>query len=228
MTIILHGENTIKSREKLVQIISDFKINKKSVTRLEAKKLDLANLEEELSKSSLFGEDETIVIEELHSLPRSKKKDSLIELVSQSEREIVLWEKRNLTPTMLKKFPQGRVENFKISNTLFSWLDIFHPKTPAHKNLQSLEKAIKSNGDYMCFVMLIRQIGLLIYVKDGGRPAGPPFMVSKIKKQADYFSMDKLLSLHQKLFEIDKKMKSSQSFMTMKQELDILSTSLYS
>jgi DNA polymerase III delta subunit len=228
MTIILHGENTIKSREKLVQIISDLKINKKSVTRLEAKKLDLANLEEELAKSSLFGEDETIVIEEIHSLPRSKKKDSLIQLLSNTDRDIVLWEKRNLTPTMLKKFPQARTEIFKISNTLFSWLDIFHPKTPAQKNLESLDKAIKSNGDYMCFVMLIRQIGLLIHVKDGGRPAGPPFMVSKIKKQASYFSMEKLLDIHRDLFEIDRKMKSSQSFMSMKQELDILSANLYS
>lgn len=227
MTFILHGENTIKSRDQLVKLVDGFKAKNQSVIRLEAKKLDLPKLEEELVKNNLFGENEAIIIEELHSLPRSKKKNALIDLVASSDRDIVLWEKRKLTPTMLKKFNNAKTEEFKLTNTLFSWLDIFHPKTPAQKNLGSLRKAIKGNGDYMCFVMLIRQISLLIQVKDGGTPPGAPFMISKLKKQANNFSLEELLNIHNKLFDIDTKMKSSKTFLSLDQELDILTTTLY-
>lgn len=228
MIIILHGENTIKSRDKLVKLINKFKTDNYSVVRLEAKKLELPELEETLLKTNLFGDQEIILIEELHSLPKSNKKNQLIELVSTTNRTVILWEKRTLTKTMLKKFSQAETEEFKLSNSLFSWLDLFHPQTPLPKNLLALAKAIETNGDYMCLVMLIRQISLLIYIKDGGSPAGAPFMISKLKKQAQYFSLNQLLTIHEKLFKLDQKMKASQNYLTLSQELDVLTTTLYS
>lgn len=228
MIIILHGENTIKSRDKLVELINQFKANNQSIIRLDAKKLDIPQLEENLLKNNLFGNEEIILIEELHSLPRSNKKNELINLIANSTKDILLWEKRSLTKTMLKKFPQAKVEEFKLSNSLFSWLDLFNPKTPIKKNLLALDQAINANGDYMCFVMLIRQISLLIYTKDGGQPAGAPFMISKLKKQAQGFSLNQLLKIHEKLFDLDERMKSSKNYLSLAQELDVLTTTLYS
>jgi DNA polymerase III delta subunit len=228
MIIILHGENTIKSRARLTQLVNDLKVKNQEIIRLEAKKLELAQLEETLLKNSLFGNQETLIIEELHSLPKSKKKDELISLLANStQKDIILWEKRDLTATMLKKFPQGKAEQFKLTNALFSWLDLFHHQTPIKQNLQALQKAIKNNGDYMCFIMLARQISLLIYAKDGGQIKGAPFMISKLKKQAQAFSFEKLLGLHKQLFELDQQMKSSKNLLTLEQALDVLTISLY-
>ncbi|MCC6710966.1 MAG: hypothetical protein IT416_01285 [Candidatus Pacebacteria bacterium] len=228
MIIILHGENTIKSRDRLTQLVTDLKVKNQEIIRLEAKKLDLPQLDEMLLKNNLFGNQEVLIIEELHSLPKSKKKDELInKIANNNQKDIILWEKRDLTITMLKKFSQAKMEQFKLTNALFSWLDLFHHQTPIKQNLQALKKAIQNNGDYMCFIMLARQISLLIYAKDGGQVKGAPFMISKLKKQAQAFSLEKLLQLHKQLFELDQQMKSSKNFLTLEQALDVLTISLY-
>lgn len=224
--VILHGENVVKSREKLVSMIEEAKAAGKEIERLNAKQLTLADLETSLQKTSLFGTEQVVIIEELHSLPRSKKKNQLIEIVSQANVEVILWEKRDLTKTMLKQFPKATVEHFKLTNSLFSWLDVFNPKTPTDKHLKLLHKAQQANGEQMCFMMLARQIRLLIQLKDGGRPAGPPFVINKLTNQARDFSLDQLLKLHQQLYTIDMAAKTSASYLTLGQQLDLLAANL--
>lgn len=224
--IILHGENIIKSRQRLVELIEAAKKAGKDVERLGAAKLKPAELETALQKTSLFGTEQLVVIEELHSLPRSAQKNLLINIVSQANVDVILWEKRALTPTMLKVFPNATVEQFKLSNSLFAWLDALSPKTDKKQYMRLAEAAQRANGEQMCLAMLIRQVRLLIQVKDGAVPAGPPFMISKLKKQAQDFSLDKLLDLHSQLFTIDLNSKTSNSFLTVGQELDLLGVNL--
>lgn len=226
MIIILHGENTVKSRDHLVQLTREAKYAGKDVVQLAAAKLTPADLESTLQKTSLFGTEQLVVIEELHSLPKSNRKNLLIDITSRANVDVILWEKRELTPTMLKKFPKAQVKYFKITNSLFTWLDAFSPKTPKTKQLTLLQQAVQTNGEHMCFVMLARQIRLLIQIKDGGMPAGPPFMIAKLKKQAQDFTLDKLLKIHEQLFMIDQAAKTSQSFFSLGQELDLLSANL--
>lgn len=222
--VILHGENVIKSREKLVSLIKEARSAGKDVERLTAKKLNPADLETSLQKTSLFGTEQLVIIEELHSLPRSKKKNQLIEIAANANVEVILWEKRDLTKTMLKQFPKATVEYFRLTNSLFAWLDAFSPQTDLKKHLKLLQQAQESNGEQMCFVMLARQVRLLIEIKDGGRPAGPPFVISKLKKQAQDFSLEQLLGIHQQLFALDMASKTSSSFLSLGQELDLLIT----
>jgi DNA polymerase III delta subunit len=226
MTIILHGENVIKSRDQLVASINQAKEDGKEIVRLNAKKISLADLETALQKTSLFGTEQLVIIEELHSLPRSKKKNLLIDTISQANVDVVLWEKRDLTKTMLKKFPKAQVEHFKLTNSLFNWLDAFSPKTSTEKHLKLMKEAQQTNGEHMCLVMLARQIRMLIQTKEGERPAGPPFVVNKLKKQAKDFSLKKLLDIHQRLFEIDLDVKTSGSYLSLGQELDLLAANL--
>ncbi|NCN45015.1 MAG: hypothetical protein COU63_00355 [Candidatus Pacebacteria bacterium CG10_big_fil_rev_8_21_14_0_10_36_11] len=228
MIKILHGENTIKSREKLVSLLTDLQAKGIKIVRLEANKLNLPELEAALIQTDLFGATETVVIEELHSLLKSKRKDQLINLVAAANKDVILWEKRDLTKPMLAKFPNANIEMFKLSSALFSWLDLFHSETQIQKNLESLHKAIEANTDHMCFVMLMRQVRLLIQIKEGIIPPGAPFMIQKIKKQANYFSLPTLLQIHEDLFKIDMDLKSSKGFSSLQQRLDLLVVNLYS
>jgi len=228
MIKILHGENTIKSREKLVSLLTDLQAKGIKIVRLEANKLNLPELEAALIQTDLFGATETVVIEELHSLLKSKRKDQLINLVAAANKDVILWEKRDLTKPMLAKFPNANIEMFKLSSALFSWLDLFHSETQIQKNLESLHKAIEANTDHMCFVMLMRQVRLLIQIKEGIIPPGAPFMIKKIKKQANYFSLPTLLQIHEDLFKIDMDLKSSKGFSSLQQRLDLLVVNLYS
>lgn len=106
--IIIHGENTVNSREKLVELIKKSESKQREILRLEAKNLSEAALEETLGANDLFGSSKTIIIEELHSLPNSARKKALIEQLSKPQiHNLILWEKRSLTKTMVGKFPKA-------------------------------------------------------------------------------------------------------------------------
>ena len=228
MLTILHGDNTVQSRNELAQLINLAKNNSQEIVRLDAKKIAIPQLEQALGSDSLFGNSQLIIIETLHSLPRSKKKNALIDLIAKTNHsseniEIILWEKRALTATMLKKLPQAKAKMFKLTNQLFKWLDSFSPNNKTKTTqLKTLHRAINDNGDHMCFVMFIRQIRLLIQAKDNGKIKGPPFMITKLRKQAQAFTLEKLIDLYNKLLEIDLKMKTSQNKLSLAQNLDLL------
>lgn len=231
--IIIHGENTTNSRQKLVEIIEEKKGKNQEIFRLEAKQLTEANLEEALGANDLFGTSKTILIEELHSLPVSKKKKNLIDLISKPQiHDIVLWEKRSLTKTMLGKLSNDANKSnfidfeFKISKTLFTWLDSLGKKGNTQQKLQLLHSAIETDGEFFCFLMLIRQIRMLIEVKSGGVAKGAPFMTAKINQQASNFQLDQLLDIYKELLEIDIKQKTSASLIDTVTMLDLLSLKL--
>jgi hypothetical protein len=227
MLTILHGENVVASRDKLIELITQAKDKNKAVERLDAKKLDLGTLETKLVKQDLFGTERIVIIEGLHSLPRSKQKSLSIELISQSQVEIILWEKRQLTPSMLKKLSTASIFEFKLSNALFNWLDTLrgNGKNQA-KQLETLHQALEIEDPHLCLVMLARQIRMLIQIKDNGVIKGPPWMVSKLKKQGQTFELKQLLDLHTKLLEIDLRQKTSTNTLELDQELDLLLLSM--
>lgn len=222
---ILHGDNTTQSRSKLVSLIHAAKDQNLRIERLESKKLTQAELESVLGSKSLFGQDKLVVIEELHSLPNSQRKKELINLLGTASHQdqIILWEKKLLTATMLKHFPQAQVLSFKASNHVFAWLDSLSGKKGTHQNHHQLfVQALESDGEVFCFLMLARQIRLLIQIKDSGQIKGPPFMISKLKKQASNFSLEQLLRIHRQLLEMDIAHKTSASHQTLAQDLDLL------
>lgn len=230
--LILHGENNIQSRNRLFEYITSAKESSKHVHHLDARTLDMVTLEQAVGSESLFGEQKLLVIEELHSLPKSKKKDELIEFINQSTShsdsngiEVILWEKRDLTPTMLKKFTFAKSEQFKLSSALFVWLDNLSgikDSSQLKKMLDLFHKAWQSDGDFMCFSMLTRQLRLLIQAKEGNFSSLAPFMIGKLKKQSTSFSIEQLLATHHKLLLIDTAQKTSQSKLPLAQELELL------
>jgi hypothetical protein len=222
MLTILHGENIVFSREKLLELTNSFKKKGGEAVNKEAKKITVAELEQLLGETNLFDQSKLVVLEGLHSLPRSKRKDDLIEMIKNTSAEIILWEKRNLTKTMLKKFPENKEFEFKLTNQLWKWLDSFGLKP----NLQLLKQVIEQNGAEMTFAMLCRQIRLLIQIKDSGTMRGAPFMIFKLKKQATLLNLSDLLNLHNKLLNLDIQIKTSKNLLNLEQSLNLLILSI--
>ena len=164
---ILHGEHTIKSRDRLTLLVQTARTKGVEILRLGAKELTSATLEEALSSTSLFGTEKLIVIEELHSLPKSAKKDALIDQLAHApiETQLLIWEKRQLTATMLKKFKGATTEEFTSSPIIFRWLDGFGGSAPKGQQLKELHQIYDQDGAEFFFAMLTRQIRLLIGVK---------------------------------------------------------------
>lgn len=219
--IILHGDNETKISDALVKLIADYKKSGHQVIRLEAKKLTLANLEQALQVKNLFGQDRIIIVDHLFSLPRSKKRTNFAKLIAQNTEKVILVEKRKLSKTNLKHFPQAKIQLFKLSSALFSWLNSLNPnKKNLKQQLILLQKALEQDGAMMCLAMLARQIRLLIQAKENAKIKGPPFMIAKIKKQSQYFSLEQLLYLHKKLCLLDGAEKTSTNLMTLEQSLE--------
>jgi len=212
---------------RFYDLISSAKQKNQEVIRIEAKELSESSLESTLGSGDLFGTKKIVAIEGLHSLPKSKKQKDLIKMCSQSDlHEIVLWEKRSLTKTMLKPFSDWQVFEYKISKTLFAWLDTLGKKSNDTKKLQLLHDALNADGDYFCFIMLIRQFRLLIQAKTGEKIAGAPFMVTKLKNQANNFSLDELLDIYKNILNMDYQQKTSKSLLGLNQWLDLLTIKL--
>ncbi len=227
MLTILHGENIIASRDKLVELITQAKNKNKTIERLNAEKINPGFLESNLVKQDLFGTERIVVIEELHSLPKSKQKKILIELITKSEMDVILWEKRKLTPTMTKKFPQAKIFEFKLSKTLFKWLDSLNgDKKNQNQQLLTFRQTLKTDDPQLCLVMLARQIRMLIQVKDNENMPGSPWMIKKIKKQSQSFNLKQLLKIHHQLLDIDLRQKTSTNNLELDQELDLLLLSM--
>ncbi len=221
--IIFHGENIVQSRESLLKYLNEQKADQVVVERMLAKELDPILLKNKLQKTDLFGHSRLLVIEELHSLPKSAKQTILIELLQQASMSVILWEKRQLTPTMLKRFPKAEIREHKLANSLFAWLDSFSPKkTSLTKQLQLLAQALRDNDPYSCSSMLARQIRLLIQAKEGRVIKGPPFVQQKITRQASAFTLKQLLEAHRLLYRIDQNEKTSNSVLSVPAQLEQL------
>lgn len=208
--IVIHGENQVQSRQKLVEIIEQAQEKQVLVERLDANQLDLPTLEEKLQKTDLFGHARMLVVEGLHSLPKSKKQSRLIQMLLEAEIQVCLWEKRQLTPTMLKKLASAKVYEFKLANSLFAWLDSLSPQPNSKaRQVKLLKTAVTDSGEYMCLIMLARQVRMLILAKTGGEIAGPFFVVNKVKQQAGQFELAQLITLHSQLYQLDLEQKTS-------------------
>ncbi len=218
MITILHGEHVIASRHELTKRLVSAEANGFSVKRLDGKHLDVVSLEASLGTQDLFTPRVLVVIEDLFSLPKSKKKDELIALVHKATVEVLLWEKKTLTATQLKPFAGAIILLFKTSLAVFGWLDMLRPGD-LPRILRAFEKAVDQDGAEMCFAMLCRQVRLLLQVKDGGQLKLAPFMIGKTQKQSSYFSMEQLLRMHQQLLEIDKSVKTSSSLLGLREQM---------
>lgn len=225
MLSIVHGDNSVASRQKLQELLGKFSHYERQF--LNAEQLSPAELESALANSSLFNDRDFVLIENLFSLPKSKKKDQLINLLIDAEKDIICWEKKLLSVTALKKFPKAQVYAFKLSSKLWNFLDQLSPQvTNKAKQLKLLQEVLKQDGAELCFAMLLRQLRLLIKVKEGDDTDLAPFIRSKVQQQAKKFSLEKLIKMHEELFQIEKKMKTSKNLLGLGPQLDLFIVSM--
>ena len=193
---IFHGEHHIKSRQALQTLRATLSSQNIPVQSLEVKTLELTVLENLLGTTSLFAEKTAIVLEELHSLPKSERKNLLLKLVGAHSSElihVILWEKKKLTATELKLFDSAKIQIFPLSSSMFAWINSLD-RSPVTQQVKLLQSALQSDGAEFCFAMFARQVRIWLGKTNEGSP-----------KQIQ------LLDLHQKLMLTDYQVKTGQS-----------------
>ena len=208
--IILHGEDANKSYGRLTGLTEELKSKNFEIVTRDAAEIDITILRQEVGSSGLFGSSKCFVIKNLISGTKSKNKDNLIDVLNQTtDHEIILWENKALTATILKKFPNAKNEVFTISPVIFKFLDSLRPLNT--RNILLAWKKLLADGTEpeFAFAMIVRQIKNLVQAKsDVSFIKLAPYPASLINHQASYFTLDHLLDLYKRLYDIDIKIKT--------------------
>ncbi len=226
MLTIIHGDDVATSRNLLLEFKKKFP---NSVT-IDGEKVSLTELVQILDGEGLFDENKAIIIEQILSKRKlTKSSDPIFNIIKEHtlEKDIILWEGKEIDKKVLSLFPHSLIKTCKIPQTLFLFLDSLRPNnnkkliTLYHKSLETIEPE-------MVFYMLVRHVRILLSlinskgesIEEVKRLA--PWQISKYQKQAKLFSEDQLLFLHKKLYKIDYQHKTGTLPVTLDTTIDIL------
>lgn len=223
---IFHGEGTALSRTALQEAITRDKAAGHEIRTLEGDKLLSRDLDSALSTASLFSQ-ESLVIENLLSRLRSKEKDACIALLESyhGDKNIFLWDKKEITKPNLSKLPKAKVSLSKAPTALFTFLESILPGN-AEASLNLLHDVVKSSEDIIVFTMLARQISYLIIIKSATSPKFAPWQLAKLRAQAGKWTDKQLETLLSELLKIDFAVKTGATKLSYADHLDLLLSTL--
>ncbi len=207
MLIIIHGSDVAASRKFFL----DEKNRADGASLLREDEINLTHLAQLFEGGGLFESSKSIFIEEfLTRRQKSAERESiLLYLQNQAQKHIVtLWEGKELTLASLIFFKSATIKVFKLSSTLFAFLDAVKPKN-SQQLLQLFHQSLATTEEEMIFFMLVRQFRILLClseksadnISEVARLA--PWQKGKLEKQVKIFDKEKLRELYSKLFAIE-------------------------
>lgn len=225
MITIIHGDNTVLSRKQLQSELKKHGLAGKKIRHFSATELSLAVLTDALQTTSLFGDENVLVLERLFKMRSKNLRDQILAILAKpSPIEIILWEDSVVSVTNLKLLQEAKpiILSFKTSPLVFQAMDLFGNPGEKQRILRHLHLAYDQDTPEFVFSMLARQVRLLINVKEGETGAMKPYTLQKVRQQAQFFPLEKLLQIHKRFLEIDLSQKLSTSLLTLEQQLDLL------
>jgi hypothetical protein len=125
MITIFHGNNPSESRQAFFDLLNQSVDS--AVLHLDAKSLDLNQINNFLNGGSLFPEKNILAVDNFFSLTKSTF-DKLVKIFNSSPAQIILWQDKALTVAQTKIFPQAKYFSFKSDNQIFACLNAIKPK----------------------------------------------------------------------------------------------------
>lgn len=222
--LVFHGDDIINSRRAYSDKIRQYVNENYEIIRIEGKNIDDNFLHINLYSPALFTVRRVIAIDCLFSLPKNETKDKIITLLNdRDENEVVIWENKEVDsrkqPAIFQFIP------FKLPNDLFIFLDQLNPVNITG-SLLMLEKLLYQIDESYIFLMLVRQVRLLLLVKGGETGNLQSWQVAKLKHQSDSFTTLQLISFYRRLRDIDYRQKTSQTVTSYLGEVEYLLANL--
>ncbi|MCX6724919.1 MAG: hypothetical protein NTV20_02350 [Candidatus Shapirobacteria bacterium] len=227
--IILHGENNLLSRQKLTNEIANFKLKTQGeILRYDGHNLNLMDLRQSLESASLLGDSHLVIIENLFSGRTGKEKQKIIDYLKKTvAQNLIIWERKKIDGRTLTSF-KGQVLRFDLDPVIFRFLDSLSPgKTKI--SLTLLHQCLVQDSPEIIFFMLARQIRFLILAADLGKKGldqMESWRAEKLIRQAQYFTLIKLMKIYRQLLKIEVQQKTGQTPFTLSSQLDLLVASL--
>lgn len=218
MIILIHGEDEIKSRERLLALKAGFGENGCELVNLDGKTVRAEEIGMRALTTSLLGQSPAVFVEGFFA--RKKKIDKEIEALNG---EVIFWEGKEISKTILSSLPKSwKVELFAIPASLFRFLDSLAPGR-MQTNVSSLHQVLRSASPEMLLPIFAWHTRQLIWTKvDPQTLALPSWKVQKLSAQANRFESDALYLLHSKLTDLDRDIKTGNSPLPLSSSLDLV------
>lgn len=214
--IVLHGDDTVKSYERLKKFIDTARGRSWEVSFLDE---STSPLTENLSAVSLFGAERFFILRDVKRLGK-KELTWLNKKYKELAGNFIIYSETALNQTFLKSLPEPKIEEFKLPKILWSFLELLHPGAGA-SSVRQFHKVIETEPPEFIFSLLARQFRDLYWVKTDPTSSGfPSWRIGKLKNQASRFTEQKLKELIGQMSEIDIKVKTSKADLIS--ELDLL------
>lgn len=209
--IILYGDNTIESYNRLLSFIKEAKKRDWNIMRINNAK---QNIFEALYYDSLFEKRKLVVIEDSAIFSPTVKKWIKTNF-DKSDTTLVIYYPATLTKSFIKSLPKvDKVEEFKIPKLIWSFLESFYPGNSKNA-LLLFHETIKSEPIEFVFSLLAKLLRDLYWVKADSRSLPyPPWRVNKLKNQSRRFTAEMLKNLIFELADADIKSKTSDENLT--------------
>ncbi len=211
--LILHGDDQVKLYDRLEKFIQTAKKRSWEIAYLD----DVPSIKEALSASSLFGNERFFVLRDIKKLGKSeiewlKKKAPELEgnLVIYHEGYIPVGITKGIT-TDVKNGHTAVIEEFKLPKIIFSLMDMIRPGNSTQV-IKTLHKIVETEPVEFVFVLIAKLMRDLYWAKtDLSSMPYPSWRSSKLKNQADKFTINNLQLIISELSEIDVRVKTSKA-----------------
>jgi len=220
MITLIHGDDMEAIETSLISLTGNAKLE-----RLDGKKLKSKELEESILSESLFGENTIVVIENLF---KNLNKKDLLNLINKNanQADVIIVEREKLNKRDLQSLKADSLIENLLPQYYFKFLDGIYPGEGRvlenyYRNL------LKNMTAEQVFYSMVKRIRGLISVKSGALNHSEikffaPWQMGKLKRQASFWTEEELIEFYGKLFEIEKKMKSSNLPLTLEKYIDMV------
>lgn len=198
--IVLHGEDTEKSYERLKKFIQTAKVRSWEVSYINESN---QSFEENLASSSLFGNERFFLLNEVNVLGK-RELEWLKKRYAKINGNLIIYHEGDLSAAFIKSLPkESRIEQFTLPKILWNFLDNLIPGNGA-KLIVQFHKIVEKDAPEFVFSLIARQIKDLYWAKT--EPTSLPYQnwrVGKLKSQSQKFEEGKLAGLIEQLSQID-------------------------
>lgn len=225
MLYVIHGEDSVSSRNKL-QELADIKAQ---IIRIDGSKASSQDFLNSLKSQDLFIEKRVIIVEGLKNLTTQTDifLDTLNSLNNSKDTDVIFWDEKSIDARFIKKIKEPKIFLFELPKYFFVFLDGIIPgkSKQAHEYLVKLSSQMT---DEQIFYALVKRVRVLIQLKNGHKEEFSDtknmldWQASKLHKQAGLWDNKKLINLYNKLFELEKGMKTSALTLPLIKHIDIL------
>lgn len=228
MNYILHGDDHVKSRQRLNELILEARDKEWDVTRLDGVAVSRTELLDSVRGQALFSQNRLLILENLFS-SRGRTSDLLKELDVDGKIMLAVWEGKKIDGRRLRGFEKNfKIELFSIPVAVFNFLDSLAPKN-ATAALRFMRKIPTADFDYLLYQIASR-VRDLIWLKENPEsfelPPQRRWTRGKLTSQAKKWELFDLYALHSKLLELDRQNKRSQLPENLGASLDLLVASI--